>query len=555
MARWKLWVVLVAFGLGCLGSHSAWGITPDDPRVKAMVEKGLSHLNSFGAQFADNRLGAHCLKALCHLKYIKRFGTRDEQKNAKNHPTVVNAIQRCASADLTHAGISSDKGTDNYSLGIAIMLICEADPQGNRPLLEKLVQELLKRQQPWGGWGYPASTTGDTSQTQYAALGMWMAQNAGVEIPQQAIESLTGWLLRTQSINGGWVYQGTDPGSYQRINQGFPTLSLSAAGLGSLYIMADLLGVRAKDADAKPEGPLVKVDPEAEAQAEREKEKRRAAPRTKNIDPARIREGIALGEGFFRANYNIEASAWQHYYMYALERYQSFREIYEGKEDQEPRWYNEGVRYLQQSQTYSDGWNGQDNSTVATSFAILFLLRSTKLAIGELALGDGVMRGGMGLPPDVSDLTETDGKINQTPLEGSTEALLAILNDPNNAQLKRLAESAQNLQLSGDITKREGEIERLRKLVSAGNNDQRKAAVALLGRSGSLDVVPSLLYALTDPDVNVVLEADRALRYISRKIGGVGLPEEMPTKDQIRAAQEAWRAWYLSVRPNAEFLD
>ena len=79
-------------------------------------------------------------------------------------------------------------------------------------------------------------------------------------------------------------------------------------------------------------------------------------------------------------------------------------------------------------------------------------------------------------------------------------------------------------------------------------------AVRALGTARDLDSVPVLLYALTDPDVRVVQEADAALRFISRKFHGVGLPAE-PTSDDLRQARQAWRAWYLSIRPNAELLD
>jgi hypothetical protein len=54
--------------------------------------------------------------------------------------------------------------------------------------------------------------------------------------------------------------------------------------------------------------------------------------------------------------------------------------------------------------------------------------------------------------------------------------------------------------------------------------------------------------------MRVVREADKGLRFISRKLEGVGLPEE-PKPEQARAAIAAWKTWYQSIRPNAEFLD
>jgi hypothetical protein len=59
---------------------------------------------------------------------------------------------------------------------------------------------------------------------------------------------------------------------------------------------------------------------------------------------------------------------------------------------------------------------------------------------------------------------------------------------------------------------------------------------------------------LTDPDPQIVRAADRGLRFISRKLEGVGLPAE-PKPPEIQSAIRDWKAWYQTVRPRAEFLD
>jgi hypothetical protein len=102
--------------------------------------------------------------------------------------------------------------------------------------------------------------------------------------------------------------------------------------------------------------------------------------------------------------------------------------------------------------------------------------------------------------------------------------------------------------------KRSGERARLRALVSSGAYEARLATVRLLGRVRDLDNAPLLIYALTDPDVRVVMEADRGLRFLSRKFEGVGLPAE-PKPHSIKDAIAAWKEWYRSIRPSAEFLD
>ena len=83
--------------------------------------------------------------------------------------------------------------------------------------------------------------------------------------------------------------------------------------------------------------------------------------------------------------------------------------------------------------------------------------------------------------------------------------------------------------------------------------------------------MPLLIYALTDPDWRVVKEARDGLRFFSRKFRGFGLdymPRISPqaTKAQREQAmtnwhnaqlkaQQEWKAWYLSVRPDGELLE
>jgi hypothetical protein len=197
-----------------------------------------------------------------------------------------------------------------------------------------------------------------------------------------------------------------------------------------------------------------------------------------------------------------------------------------------------------------------DSEATSTSFAVLCLSRSTRKSINVKlkALGDGVLLGGMGLPKNISDLQERNGKVVESPLGGSVEEILAIIEDPNNPELKRLAESGQSIPLDNDVTKRSGQVTRLRSLVSAGSYESRLVAVKTLSKVRDLDNVPVLLFALTDPDVRIVREADLALRFISRKFRGVGLPDD-PQPVDVQAAQKSWKDWYLSIRPDAELLD
>ena len=151
-------------------------------------------------------------------------------------------------------------------------------------------------------------------------------------------------------------------------------------------------------------------------------------------------------------------------------------------------------------------------------------------------------------------MQERDGRVVESPLAGTIDELMAAVEKGDNRELERLIDSPAKWKLDSDVTRRSGEIAKLRSLVSAGGFDSRFLAVRALGRVRELDNLPVLIYALSDPDPRIVREADKGLRFLSRKFEGVGLPDE-PKPLDIKNATTAWKSWYQSIRPNAEFLD
>ena len=503
---------------------------PDSPEVKARIKRALGYL----ANANDERLGGTCLIALC----FKKNGAPND------HPKIKFAMDKCAKTN------PEDVNVDMYSMGIALMFLCEVDPKGNLPLIEKYLQGMLSRQKGHGGFGYKEYATGDTSQTQYAVLGMWMAVNfAKIQIPVEKQEAVCGWLMRTQEPGGGWGYQGIDPGSLNRRAQNGVSPTLTAAGAGSTYIMADLLQVtQRKDAGTTGRPKAIQV---AEAAAKGGPGGR--GPLTKDLNPEDIKGTLALADRWMGANFVMPTTTWNHYYMYALERYHSFREEATGVRDE--RWYKAGFDYLAKTQQQDGSWAGEDNNTIATALATLFLLRSSLKAIEKrIQMVEGVARGNRGLPDDVSNIQIEKGKVVTEAVTIPTDTILELL-ESNDSKIDDIAEEREVLKLSEKASERVSQLERLRNFVGSGKYETRMVAVTTLGKVRDLDNVPRLLFALTDPDPRIVREADRGLRFISRKVDGVGLPEVEPSAAQIKAAQAAWRNWYLSIRPNADLLD
>ena len=527
-----------------LAGGSAQGYTPDSPEVKAAIEKGLKYLET---QFKEEyRLGGKCLIGMCFWKNGRPI----------DHAMIQGAIKACRDS-------VGENHNENYNPALAAIFLCELEDQQPqlRDLAQTYLDKLLKKQKPHGGWGYDSMATGDTSQTQYAALALWIAAHHGHQIPQDAVEKLCGWLVRTQDPSGTWAYQGTDPGHYQRVAQGLEVrLSLHVGGAASTYITADLLGITQAAQGPAPERT---IPPALRAVGEKEEKKprRKLGPLTL-FDAQLVRRAIADGDRYFTQNYTISPKMQLHYYLYGLERYQSFKELAANKAESEPKWYNEGCQLLLSSQNQTGLWAATgDNHSTSTSFAILFLCRSSHKSIANIvpSLGGGVLLGGMGLPPNTADIVERDGKVVETPLAGSIEELLALIEKPN-PELDQLVDARKPLALDSDVTKRAGQVTALRSIVSAGDFNARLLAVRTLGRARELDNVPILIHALSDPisptnpDYRIVLEADRGLRFLSRKFEGVGLPEQ-PSAGDIQAAIRAWKEWYKSVRPDAEFLD
>ena len=448
---------------------------------------------------------------------------------------------------------------DIYGTGLSIIFLVTYDPDKYRPEIEALLKSLRDRQKPHGGWGYPSNEQGDTSMTQYGVLGYWEAKQVGFEPPLESVEAMTRWLLKTQDPSGAWGYQGNLSPSYQPVEQQSIRQSLSAAGLGSVYICADLLGLTPTVAPRDESLPAALTE-SAPQQAP-------AAPgqqiRT-SIDPNLIRAAQKRGNDWIAKEYKIDPSLEAYYYLYALERYCSFRELAEGKAGVDPakvegpKWYNDGVEFLRDSQKEDGGWDvaiGQCGKPVNTAFGVLFLLRSMQKSIQRArGFGEGMLVGGRGLPKDGSDVVVQGGNVVPKPLLAPFEALKAAM-EREEAGAEDLTAAVERME---KLPPKESQLlvseyqKKLDKLLSDPSPEKRVAAVKMLGRSGELDNVPMLIRALDDRDPEVMLAARDGLRRLSRKFDGFGMPDE-PTDEQRGQAIEKWKAWYLSIRPDTEF--
>jgi HEAT repeat protein len=124
-----------------------------------------------------------------------------------------------------------------------------------------------------------------------------------------------------------------------------------------------------------------------------------------------------------------------------------------------------------------------------------------------------------------------------------------MVDDKNEGTLDELARDPTQLVVDKVDEK---SARRLQQLIRGGTPEVRVLATRAIGRTGNLDYVPTLLYALTDPEPRVVIEARNGLRFISRNFDGLGPPDNF-TEQQRFEAIDNWKRWYKSIRPTAIF--
>ena len=267
------------------------------------------------------------------------------------------------------------------------------------------------------------------------------------------------------------------------------------------------------------------------------------------------------GNAYMEKNYRISTSQWQMYYLYALERYRSFRELMENKFEKEPKWYNDGVEMLKrrQAQTGAIGTFQEESvgTEIGTAFAVLFLLRSTRETIRRVRKAQARKVGNFGLPDDVSEMQiGSDHRVRAPKVTVAMNEIMEKLSDEeSSAAFDEIIKNPGAFAIGEMDPKRSKEYtQRLRRVLRSGSWQARIIAARVLGRQGDLDNVPILIYALTDPDPRVVKEAWAGLRQ-TRRLFGSGRPPDPRKPKTVSSAVAEWKKWYRTIRPDAGFIE
>ncbi|HEY2249805.1 MAG TPA: HEAT repeat domain-containing protein [Planctomycetaceae bacterium] len=456
-----------------------------------------------------------------------------------------------------------------YEAGVSLMALANADAVKYKPQIATIAKFLIEVQQPGGFWDYPSPGFGDTSISQYAILALWEAHRAGVHVPKKVWDKAAGWHISHQASDGGFYYHpAADVG--QGMGMVKPSHSMTVAGTASLYVTRLHLYPDARDTEApapvgsrsgrkrgKKYGILEPADhvrndaaPLARA-AEVDDASYKRVTRLSAIDAA-----ISRGKSWLADRFTVEPrETWDIYYLYGLERLSALANAQEyGGHD----WYHEGAAHLCATQDTSGGWRDACGADPATALGVLFLTKATAKMLDrkerrppERRYGGGILIGGRGLPENLDSLEVDQNGIRVRKLKGPVDELLAELENAQSQKIESAQEALVETIATQDPEALVGQTERLLKLVGDKRPEVRRTVFWALGRTDDLRVVPTLIRGLGDANLDCMVEARNALRFISKKID-VHEPPDEPTDAQRQTAIALWKKWYRGVRPYDE---
>ena len=337
-------LVKVANGGGAWGFQMQRERRVEQARIDGAIDKGVEYLvssqlldGSWGAYQNTYRNGQTALTVYALLK----------SGVSSRHSSVLRAL----------AWLRQNPPVKTYSMGCQLLALGATRDPEHQLWMEELLGDLLSWQgRSSGVWAYPEGDD-DLSCTQFAALGLRAATEAGLDVPAAVFEKLATGVMEYQQKLGraalkdayGFDQKGkVDIGgfAYKRSNPKNPTGSMTTAGVATLEICRIALGDR------------LGVD------------------MRHDMDRAQA-AGIHWLVNNFSVSHNPNRGDQHLYYLYGMERVGSLLKVEQLGERQ---WYWEGAEFLVGAQKPDGSW-AQDGVETGTCFALLFLSRATGAAV------------------------------------------------------------------------------------------------------------------------------------------------------------------------------
>ncbi|MCL2622919.1 MAG: HEAT repeat domain-containing protein [Planctomycetaceae bacterium] len=538
----------------CSATLPAQRYTTEHPDVVLAIDKGLAYLEKNGA--TETRTGGIALAALALVK----------NGAPENHHIVRQAVAKIRSCIKSSREFEFDHPI--YSASLSAMLICELDPHLYQQELAALNFYIQNTQRWDGSWSYMTGNnvnshpSGDMSMTQNALMAAWSLHHCGHPVSAGMLNRAANFLILAQDNQGQFPYQTTIAQSSGTVSHQGPSLSMTAAGMSGVYICRNMFdldaGARAANIPSNPA--MIQAKPAVFKKIETEEDRRR---RTASADAlrgtfskTRFDQVTRAGNDWLERNYRGtgQSSGWWHYYLYALERYETFRDLAEGASDDSPDWYNWVAYHLITTQKPDGSWSSSSGAVPDTAFSVLVLCRSTRKSV-EQHIADpvagGMMRGGRGLPTsaDGDDIVLRDGRIVSLSELQSSQSLLERIDELNAIDEETLLQLARMPARSLQSFLTTDRIQNARVWLNDANVEVRLAAVDLLAKSGDVKNAPALIAALSDPEYAVVEAAHEALKRISRnaKTPRLTAPDSRNASSQLETVRKNWQEWYRAL--------
>ena len=357
--------IFFSVGVCSCAAQSVRGNDVSAEEVKQSIERGIEFLRSRqspnGAWSEENGFEGG-ISALCTLALLN-CGV------AATDPLVAQPLK-----------LLENQGRDNITVYVAslrIMVFTMADPTGKRFQRQiaqdatYLIERQVKQGMNEGGWSYginmiDALGTADSSNSQFALLGLHEAARVGFDVPQNVwIRAKQYW---TKCFN-------TQRGSFAYVVSGErPNGAMTCAGISSWLIIEENLIDPAKFFQGNKVKCCGKADSDPVLDLAMDWLARRFTVTSNPTDA-----GGRTGSKF--------------YYLYGMERAARMSgQRFIGTND----WYREGAAHLiaQQTQTLNGSWSQIDmmekSADITTAFALLFLSKGKRpIVFGKYRYGDG----------------------------------------------------------------------------------------------------------------------------------------------------------------------
>lgn len=533
--------------------------TPEHPEVEALARKAVQFLS-------DNPQGDHgeaVLAAITTIEVSKRY----DGEVPVDHPLVQLGVSYVLDDLAKYSNGEADRLSvaGIYYACLSTILLAEVSRDKYQNEVQTLLGMLRERKQAAGGYGYEQDTQGDSSQSQYVALALAVTTLHQFDLNLEQARDLLDWYTRVQQPAGHWVYHYLPSLAPSASNPPGEPQSLAIAGAGTVYLLGDILGLnpvaKANPAALKGqfrEGLPPSVSIHIRPRDDKPNANKKDGPKIA-FDGARLANSKRSANAWLQNNFRFDGAVWNFYTLYGFERYAYFREKAEGQVREFPTWYDDGVEYLMRMQVGDGSWHqgsAGENANNGTCFATLFLVRSSQVLMRDGSGGQIVGSRGFDVNTELTQKANGDMIVNSD-VKTIDDVMDMLKNTDTEDDMAKIAQALGPA--IKQFTEKEGksrgeQMAFLRGLVTDENFNKRLVAVRFLSSQQELDNVPALLFALTDPDIRICLEAHNGLRLISRKVDTIALSDKA-TKAELNAVRKTWTDWFLGIRPDAQLFE